>query len=294
MSKINFLNKIKEKISNKIENIFKIKENNYSELLSDILIEADIEESLVEKIKKDIDKKNITNSNDLKIELYKIMKNILKNSEKKLILNNKEDPFIIIVIGVNGAGKTTTVVKLANLFKKQNKKVLVAAGDTYRAAAIEQLDTLCKKHDIQIIKQHSNADSASVIFDALNVAKNKNIDILIADTSGRLHTNNTLMNNLKKIDTVIKKINKHGANEILLVLDLNIGQNSIKQVEKFNEYIKISGLILTKMDSTAKGGSILSIANKNIPIMYICNGENISDLIEFKSDIYIKNLLNME
>lgn len=289
----NFFNKIKEKISNKIENLFKNEKKNYIELLSTTLIEADISQHLVDKIQKDIEKKNIKNENELKIELYKIMYEILKKCEKKIILNTTS-PFIILLVGVNGAGKTTTVVKLANLLKKQNKKVLVAAGDTYRAAAIEQLDILCKKNSIPIIKQHANADSASVIFDAFNVAKSKNIDIIIADTSGRLHNNTTLMNNLKKIDTVIKKINNKGPDETLLVIDLNVGQNSIKQVEKFNEYIKISGLILTKIDSTAKGGAILSIANEKTPIMYICNGEDISNIHEFNSEYYIKNLLNME
>lgn len=290
MYKINFLNKLKEKI----ENIFKNEKIDYSQSIANILIEADVEEKLVEKIKKNIEKKNIKDLTNLKIELYKILKNILKNSEKKMTINDNNTPFIILIIGVNGVGKTTTVVKLANLLKKQNKTVLVAAGDTYRAAAIEQLDVLCKKNNIQIIKQHSNADSAAVIFDSLNVAKNKNIDILIADTSGRLHNNNILMNNLKKIDHVIKKINKDGPNETLLVLDINIGQNCIKQFEKFNEYIKITGLILTKIDSSAKGGAILSIANNNIPIMYLCNGEDVNDIQEFSSDFYIKNLLNME
>jgi fused signal recognition particle receptor len=293
MSKINFLNKIKEKISNKLEILFKTEKTNYTEQLTNILIDADVSQDLAQNIQKEIEKKNIKNITELKIELYIIMKKIFKNSEKKLTLNSNI-PFTILIIGVNGVGKTTTVAKLANLLQKQNKKVLVAAGDTYRAAAIEQLDILCKKHSIQITKQHANADSASVIFDALNIAKNKNIDILIADTSGRLHNNDILMNNLKKINSVIKKINKIGANEIFLVLDLNVGQNSIKQVEKFNECVKISGLILTKMDSTAKGGAILSIANKNIPIMYTCNGEDISNIEEFKSDKYIKNLLNME
>ncbi|HIH2762857.1 MAG TPA: signal recognition particle-docking protein FtsY [Candidatus Azoamicus sp.] len=293
MFKINFFNKIKEKISSKLELLFKNENKNNIELLSKILIEADVSQNLVEKIQKEIEKKNIKNISELKIELYKIMQDIVKKCEKKIILNDTI-PFVILLVGVNGVGKTTTVVKLANLFKNQNKKVLVVAGDTYRAAAIEQLDILCKKNSIPIIKQHANADSAAVIFDAFNIAKNKNIDIMITDTSGRLHNNDTLMNNLKKIDTVIKKINNKGPNETILVLDLNTGQNSINQVEKFSNYIKISGLILTKIDSTAKGGAILSIANKNIPIMYVCNGENIHNIQEFNSEYYIKNLLNME
>lgn len=293
MFKTNFFNKIKEKISSKIELLFKNENKNNIELLSKILIEADVSQNLVDKIQKEIEKKNIKNISELKIELYKIMQDTFKKCERKIILN-EHIPFIILLVGVNGVGKTTTVVKLANLFKNQNKKVLVVAGDTYRAAAIEQLDILCKKNSIPIIKQHANADSASVIFDAFNIAKNKNIDIMITDTSGRLHNNDALMNNLKKIDSVIKKINNKGPNETILVLDLNTGQNSINQVEKFSNYIKISGLILTKIDSTAKGGAILSIANKNTPIMYVCNGENIDNIQEFNSEYYIKNLLNME
>lgn len=289
---LNLFNKIKKTFFEKIETLFKKTDDDYIISLTNILIESDVEINLTDEIINILKKKNITTLANLKTELYSILKTILKDSEKELIISNNL-PLTILVIGVNGVGKTTTVVKLANFFKKQNKKVLVAAGDTYRAAGIEQLDYICKKNDIPIMKQHSNADSASVIFDALNVAKSKNIDILIADTSGRLNTNEKLMTDLRKIDKSLKKIDITAPNEVLMVIDSNFGQNSITQVKKFNDYIKLTGIILTKTDNTAKGGIIFSFAKNKIPIKFICNGENINDISIFNSDLFLRNLLNM-
>lgn len=284
--KLNFLEKIKK--------IFgKNNQNEYIEELNTILLEADIDVNIADDIIESLKSKNINSITELKKELYKKLQNLLKNSEKKIEIKT-ELPFTILLIGPNGVGKTTTTAKLANFFQKQNKKVIVAAGDTYRAAGIEQLEYLCNKNKIQLTKQHQNADSASVIFDAFNIAKNKNIDILIADTSGRLHTNEKLMTDLKKIDMVLKKINNSLPNEVLIIIDSNFGQNVIKQLEKFNDNIKITGAILTKLDNTAKGGTLLSIVKKNIPIVYSCYGEKIDDIKIFNQVDYIKNLLNME
>lgn len=284
---------LKNSLIQKLENIFSKKDIDYADTLNDILIEADVEEDIINFILNKLKKKQIKNIQELKKEIFFILKDILINSEKELIIEKDLSPFTIILVGVNGAGKTTTVAKLANFFKKQNKTILVAAGDTYRAAGIEQLDYICKKHDIPIIKQHTNADSASVIFDAFNIAKNKNIDILIADTSGRLNTNERLMNDLKKIDLSLKKINITAPNETFMIIDSNFGRNSINQVTTFNKYIKITGVILTKTDNTAKGGILISLAKRNIPIRYICNGEHINDIHAFKSEDFLKVLLNM-
>lgn len=284
-------NKIKQKLFEKIDDLFNKKNIDYTAELNDILLDSGIETDLTDKIISKIKNKYITSTDELKKELYLNLKDILKNNEKEIQIT-QQNTFTILVIGANGVGKTTTVVKLANFFKKKDKTVIVAAGDTYRAAGIEQLDYLCKKHAIPIIKQHSKADSTAVIFDALNIAKNKNIDILIADTSGRLHTNEKLMQDLKKISISLKKINRYAPDEVLMVVDANFGQNLVKQIEKFNEYINITGIIISKTD-TAKGGSVLSLAKKNIPITYICNGEKIENICIFKSKDYIKSLLNI-
>lgn len=292
--KILLFNKIKQKLNEKFENFFndKIKDETLLEEIKKILIEADISTDFIEKIIKDIKKSKITSFEQLKNELFIKIKTILKTVEKKLVIT-KDTLFIILIIGPNGVGKTTTTVKLANIFKKDNKNVMIVAGDTYRAAAIEQLEYLCKKNEILLFKQHAKADSASVIFDSINVAKNKNIDILIADTSGRLHTNEKLMHELKKINATIRKIQSTAPEEVILVIDSNFGQNIIKQVEKYNEFIKITGIIISKTDHTAKCGAVLSLIKTGIPILYTCNGENVNDIEVFNSDSYIKKLLDM-
>ncbi len=287
-------NNIRKKFIEKINDLFKNNKIDYIDSLTDTLIESDIELNIIEEIINSLKKKNISNLNELKEELYLILNEILTHREKKIKVQTDLTPFVMLIVGTNGVGKTTTVIKLANLLKNENKTVIVAAGDTYRAAGIEQLEYSCKRHNIQLIKQHKNADSASVIFDAFNLAKSKKIDILIADTSGRLHTNEKLMIELKKIDLSLKKIEKTAPHETLMVIDSNFGRNSIDQFNNFNKYISITGIILSKMDCTAKGGAILSLAKKNVPIKYVCHGESINDISVFNSHVFIKSLLNIK
>ena len=296
---MNIINKIKQNINNKkniflynLNKLFKKKiDNTYFNSLTNLLIKADIGEPLTEKIITLLKKKNIKTKDELQRNLVYELYNIINPYEKQLKINNIK-PFVILVVGVNGVGKTTTVGKLANLYTKQNKKVLVVAGDTYRAAGIEQIDYICKKHNINIIKQHQGADSASVIFDAFKLAKSKNFDMLIADTSGRLHTNNKLMSELKKIKNTLQKLDKKIPHEIIMIIDATFGQNSINQIKIFNKYLNITGIIISKLDGTAKAGTIFTIATTfKIPIRYIGNGENINNIKIFDSKKYINKLL---
>ena len=197
------------------------------------------------------------------------------------------------MVGVNGVGKTTTIGKLARQFQQQGKSVMLAAGDTFRAAAVEQLQVWGERNNIPVIAQHINADSASVIFDAIQAAKAKNIDVLIADTAGRLQNKSHLMDELKKIVRVIKKQDETAPHEIMLTIDAGTGQNAISQTKLFNEAVGVTGMTLTKLDGTAKGGIIFSIADQfNIPIRYIGVGEKIEDLRPFIADDFINALFD--
>jgi fused signal recognition particle receptor len=204
-------------------------------------------------------------------------------------------PFSILVVGVNGAGKTTTIGKLAKRLKKNRKSVMLAAGDTFRAAAVEQLMTWGQRNDIPVISQTSGADSASVIFDALSSAQARNIDVLIADTAGRLHTQNDLMSELQKVKRVMQKVNSDAPHETLLVLDASMGQNALRQAEQFHESMNLTGLCITKLDGTAKGGVVLAIADKlGLPIRYVGVGESIEDLQVFDAMQFATALLGGE
>jgi len=204
-----------------------------------------------------------------------------------------EGPFVILMVGVNGVGKTTTIGKLAKQFQQEGKKVMLAAGDTFRAAAVEQLQVWGERNNIPVIAQHTGADSASVLYDALEAAKSRGTDILIADTAGRLQNKNNLMEELKKVVRVMKKINPNAPHEVMLTLDAGTGQNAISQAKLFNEAVGLTGITLTKLDGTAKGGVIFSIADKfNIPIRYIGVGESIDDLRQFDGLEFIDALFS--
>ncbi len=201
-------------------------------------------------------------------------------------------PFTILVVGVNGAGKTTTIGKLARRLKKNRKSVMLAAGDTFRAAAVEQLVTWGERNDIPVVSQATGADSASVIYDALESAQARNIDVLIADTAGRLHTQNDLMAELEKVKRVMAKIDQDAPHETLLVLDASMGQNALKQAQQFHQSMTVTGLCITKLDGTAKGGVVLAIANKlGLPIRYIGVGEGIDDLQVFDAREFTSALI---
>ncbi|QJC37159.1 signal recognition particle-docking protein FtsY [Enterobacteriaceae endosymbiont of Donacia thalassina] len=300
--KIGFFSYLKKKliktsknISKEIINLFKkksiINEKLFNQLqekliLSDIGIHTT--KKIINLTKKYIQLNKLENSSQLykylKIEMLKILLPV----EIPLIIKDKKKPFIILIIGVNGVGKTTTIGKLAYFFYKKKKSVLLASGDTFRAGAHEQLFSWSKQSNSLFIYNSKKKDSSAIIFDAISQAKKKQIDILIADTSGRLHNNSVLMEELKKIVRVIKKNNNMIIDETMLILDANIGQNSINQLKSFHDNIGVTGITLTKIDGTAKGGVIFSLANEfNIPIRYLGCGEKISDLYLFNAKDFI-------
>lgn len=224
-------------------------------------------------------------------ELQENMKAILRVSEVPLVINEQHKPFVILVVGINGSGKTTTIGKMANYYKLMNKNIVLAAGDTFRAAAVQQLQVWGERNDIPVIAQQPGADTAAVIYDALESAKSKQQDLLIADTAGRLHTQTNLMDELKKVKRVMAKLDPAAPHEVLLVLDAGIGQNAINQVQQFNEALGVTGLALTKLDGTAKGGILFAIAKQmKIPIRFIGVGEGIDDLRPFKADDFVNAL----
>ncbi|KNC13842.1 cell division protein FtsY [Pantoea sp. RIT-PI-b] len=222
------------------------------------------------------------------------MSGILEKVDQPLEVGGKT-PFVILMVGVNGVGKTTTIGKLARQYQAQGKSVMLAAGDTFRAAAVEQLQVWGQRNDIPVVAQHTGADSASVIFDAIQAAKSRNVDVLIADTAGRLQNKSHLMEELKKITRVMKKLDEEAPHEVMLTLDASTGQNAISQAKLFHEAVGLTGITLTKLDGTAKGGVIFSVADQfGIPIRYIGVGEGIEDLRPFKAADFIEALFARE
>nr|WP_218837786.1 signal recognition particle-docking protein FtsY [Gilliamella apicola] len=266
------------------------------EELEEQLIIADVgfdtTQKLISSLTQQASRKELKDVDALQELLKQEMKSILDGVDKPLEVSN-HNPFVILMVGVNGVGKTTTIGKLARQFQQQGKSVMLAAGDTFRAAAVEQLQVWGERNHIPVIAQHINADSASVIFDAIQAAKAKKIDVLIADTAGRLQNKSHLMDELKKIVRVIKKQDETAPHEIMLTIDAGTGQNAISQTKLFNEAVGVTGLTLTKLDGTAKGGIIFSIADQfNIPIRYIGVGEKIEDLRPFVADDFINALFD--
>ena len=222
------------------------------------------------------------------------MSGILEKVDQPLEVGGKT-PFVILMVGVNGVGKTTTIGKLARQYQAQGKSVMLAAGDTFRAAAVEQLQVWGQRNNIPVVAQHTGADSASVIFDAIQAAKSRNVDVLIADTAGRLQNKSHLMEELKKITRVMKKLDEDAPHEVMLTLDASTGQNAISQAKLFHEAVGLTGITLTKLDGTAKGGVIFSVADQfGIPIRYIGVGEGIEDLRPFKAADFIEALFARE
>jgi len=231
--------------------------------------------------------------------LYGLLKDemteMLSTVEQPLVVNNEAKPFVILMVGVNGVGKTTTIGKLAKQFQAEGKKVMLAAGDTFRAAAVEQLQVWGERNQVPVIAQHTGADSASVIYDAIESAKAKGVDVVIADTAGRLQNKANLMEELKKIVRVMKKVDSTAPHEIMLTLDAGTGQNAISQAKLFSEVAPLTGIALTKLDGTAKGGVIFSLADQfQIPIRYIGVGEGIDDLRPFESQEFIEALFSRD
>jgi fused signal recognition particle receptor len=224
------------------------------------------------------------------------MVSILEGSAQPFnIPENHQGPFVILMVGINGVGKTTTIGKLAKQLQNQGKSVMLAAGDTFRAAAVEQLQVWGERNDISVVAQKTGADSASVIFDAIQSAKSRDIDVLIADTAGRLHTQSNLMEELKKVKRVMAKVEASAPHEVMLVLDAGTGQNALNQAQQFNDAVGVTGITLTKLDGTAKGGIIFAIAKKvGLPIRFIGVGEKIDDLRQFEAADFVDALLGRE
>ena len=266
------------------------------EQLEDQLLMADVgmqaTQKITSRLTESLQRKQLKDSESLIDALKGTMAEILAPCAIPLNVNSAKKPFVILMVGVNGAGKTTTVGKLAQQYKSQGLKVMLAAGDTFRAAAVEQLQSWGDRLDIPVVKQGQGADSASVIYDALQSAQARDIDVLIADTAGRLHTQMSLMDELAKIKRVMSKLDLDAPQETLLVLDAGTGQNALAQASKFRDTVGISGIILTKLDGTAKGGMIFSVAEQlQTPIRYIGVGESVDDLRPFDNEEFVDALL---
>ncbi len=286
---------IVEKIDNIVKNFRSVDEDLFDEL-EEALISADIgvytTEEILDELRDVVKTKNIKDAELVKEELFDILKNMVGEHEP---LNLSTKPSVILVIGVNGVGKTTSIGKISAELKSQGKKVVVAAADTFRAAAAEQLTVWCDRAGVDIIKQGAGADPASVVFDAIGAVRSRNADVLIIDTAGRLHNKKNLMDELAKIDRVINRELPDSAKETLLVLDATTGQNAVLQAKEFKEASKITGLVLTKLDGTAKGGIVLSIKKElGIPVKFIGVGEKIDDMKPFDSSDFAGALFGKE
>lgn len=260
-------------------------------LMADVGIDATTK--IIKKLTEQVSRKSLKDVNALFDALRIEMNNLLITVEKPLVIDNTQHkPYVILMIGVNGVGKTTTIGKLAKQLQADGKTVMLAAGDTFRAAAVEQLKVWGLRNNIAVVAQKEGADTASVIFDALESAISKKVDVLIADTAGRLHTQTGLMNELAKVHRVIQKIDPSAPHEVMLVIDASTGQNGLNQAMQFNQTIPLSGLTLTKLDGTAKGGIVLAIADKMaIPVRFIGVGEGIDDLRPFEAKSFIDALI---
>lgn len=295
------LAKTKESINEKFNTVlktFKKIDDDLFDELEEVLITSDLgvntSTDIIEKLRQAAKEKKLRDSYELKSELNKIMSDILtEGSGSEIELQGT--PAVIMVIGVNGVGKTTSIGKIANMYRNQGKSVLIAAADTFRAAAIEQLEVWSERAGVDIIKQQEGSDPAAVIYDAVNAAKSRNIDILLCDTAGRLHNKKNLMEELKKIYKILNRELPNSSKEVLLVLDATTGQNAVQQAIQFKEAADITGIILTKLDGTAKGGIVLAIKNDyDIPVKFIGVGEKIDDIEPFDPVEFVNAIIDPE
>ena len=291
------MNKTKNSFDERISNVFKsfkVVDEDFLDELEEILIMSDIgmdtSVKIIENLRTRIKKEKIKDEEEVKKALREEMKKILDVTDINLHLNTK--PSVILVVGVNGVGKTTSIGKIANRLAKDGKKVVVAAADTFRAAAVEQLEIWAKRAGADIVKREEGVDPASVVYDAIKITKEKEADVLIVDTAGRLHNKKYLMDELNKIQKVINKEMSDCDKEVLLVIDGTTGQNAISQVKAFKEEADITGLVLTKLDGTAKGGVVIGIVEENkIPVKFIGVGEQIDDMEVFNSSDFVKAII---
>ncbi|MBS5682624.1 MAG: signal recognition particle-docking protein FtsY [Clostridium sp.] len=293
----NGLNKTKTSFDEKMNDIFsnfrKVDEDLLEEL-EEALIMSDVgantSATIINNLRERVKKENIKDEQGVREALRKEIQEIFDATDNTLKLETK--PAVILVVGVNGVGKTTSIGKIANRLKKDGKKVVVAAADTFRAAAVEQLEIWANRVGCDIVKREEGVDPASVVYDAIKITKEKNADVLICDTAGRLHNKKYLMDELIKIKKVIDKELPDSSEEVLMVLDATTGQNAISQVQAFKETVDITGIVLTKLDGTAKGGAVIGIVNENkVPVKFIGVGEQVDDMEIFNSEDFVKALI---
>ena len=266
------------------------------EELESLLVMADVgvetTERIISELQRQLARKELKDIEALQNGLRKALRNILEPVEQPLVIDKLDGPFVILMVGVNGAGKTTTIGKLARRFKDKGLSVMLAAGDTFRAAAVEQLQAWGERNDVPVIAQQSGADPAAVIFDAMDAAIARDIDVLLADTAGRLQSQTGLMDELAKVKRVIKRRDATAPHEIMLVLDASQGQNALVQAEKFHEALGLTGITITKLDGSAKGGILLAIANQlQVPVRFIGIGEAAEDMQPFSAEQFVDALL---
>ncbi|OQK16995.1 hypothetical protein AU255_03590 [Methyloprofundus sedimenti] len=272
----------------------KIDQNLLEEIETSLLmadVGMDVTTEIIARLEESVEKHQVQDVNALSALLKQQLLKLLEPVSHPLVIPEKQGPYVILVVGVNGVGKTTTIGKLAQRLQQQGHSVMLAAGDTFRAAAVEQLQVWGERNNIQVVAQHTGADSASVIFDGVQSAQAKGIDVLIADTAGRLHTKSNLMEELKKIKRITSKVDATAPHEVLLVLDAGTGQNALSQAEHFNKSVELTGIALTKLDGTAKGGMIFALAKQiGVPIRFLGVGEGIDDLQDFNAEQFIDAL----
>lgn len=293
----NGLNKTKTSFDEKMNDIFSNFRKVDEELLDELeeaLIMSDVgantSSMIIENLRQKIKKENIKDEEGVREALRQEIQDIFDKTDSELHLNTK--PSVILVVGVNGVGKTTSIGKIANRLKKDGKKVVIAAADTFRAAAVEQLEIWANRAGCDLVKRNEGTDPASVVYDAIKITREKNADVLICDTAGRLHNKKYLMDELAKIKKVIDKELPDADEEVLMVLDSTTGQNAISQVQAFKETVDITGIILTKLDGTAKGGAVIGIVNENnVGVKFIGVGEQIDDMEKFNSGDFVKAII---
>jgi fused signal recognition particle receptor len=260
-------------------------------LMADVGVEAT--QRILDGLTRRVARKELADADALLAALHDAMSEILLPVERHLEVDASRKPFVILVVGINGAGKTTTIGKLAKRLQAEGRSVMLAAGDTFRAAAVEQLQVWGERNNIPVIAQGKGADAASVIYDAVQAAKARGVDVLIADTAGRLHTQTNLMEEMKKVRRVIQRLDPDAPHETLLVVDAGTGQNALNQAREFHQAVNLSGIAITKLDGTAKGGIVFAMAERmGIPIRFIGVGEGIDDLRTFRADDFVRALLD--
>ena len=296
------LQKTSQQLSDNIGNLILGKKTIDEELLEDLeaeLLMADVgidaTTRIIDDLTERVQRKQLNDGDALYAALQTLLSDSLQQVDEPLTIPDAAAPFVILVVGVNGVGKTTTIGKLAKRFQSEGKSVMLAAGDTFRAAAVEQLQVWGERNQVPVVAQHTGADSASVIFDALQSAQSKGIDVLIADTAGRLHNKDNLMEELAKVRRVMGKLDDSAPHEVLLVLDAGTGQNALNQAEQFHQAAGVTGIALTKLDGTAKGGVIFALSERfSIPVRFIGVGEGIEDLQPFASESFVNALFTKE